>query len=79
MLRDEISRTFLFRGATYDKDDEMVLASIEIVHCDGCGIKIKGTVMKCKNCFDFDLCGECFQNKSEMHFQGNHTFIAEST
>jgi len=38
------------------------------VVCDGCGAHpIVGPRFKCKTCPDFDLCGECYARKGELH------------
>ncbi len=51
----------------------------EVVHCDGCQSVIEETVMKCSNCFDFDLCMECYNNNNmaKKHFSGKHRFVVE--
>ncbi|KAG2393443.1 hypothetical protein C9374_006974 [Naegleria lovaniensis] len=46
--------------------------------CDGCQIKDwMGKRYKCKDCDNFDLCEDCYNNPSirEQHFSGNHTFM----
>merc|ERR1719498_2212266 len=48
------------------------MPKIPLVHenitCDGCNKKpIQGLRFKCKDCPDYDLCAECFTNKSSIH------------
>ncbi|KAF4727937.1 hypothetical protein FOZ62_008492 [Perkinsus olseni] len=44
------------------------------VDCDGCGSKpIVGPRFKCQVC-DYDLCGECYPNKSNLHAE-LHDFV----
>ncbi len=49
----------------------------EVVHCDGCHKVIDSVVMKCTDCFDFDLCKDCYSVLAKDHFSGTHTFIVE--
>mmetsp|Transcript_2878 Transcript_2878/g.3262 ORF Transcript_2878/g.3262 Transcript_2878/m.3262 type:complete len:536 (+) Transcript_2878:104-1711(+) len=80
-------RIFLFPGASIHKEnDERVndedsssdnVQCKEVVHCDECHNVIENGVMKCIDCFDYDLCGKCFVVASRDHFDGNHKFIAE--
>jgi len=76
------NRTFLFPGALYHAIDQPSTshhpATPVAVHCNHCNLLITGTIMKCTDCFDFDLCMECFPLYSKHHFQGNHTFVAEN-
>ncbi|EER13520.1 hypothetical protein Pmar_PMAR000107 [Perkinsus marinus ATCC 50983] len=44
------------------------------VECDGCGVNpIVGPRFKCQVC-DYDLCGECYPNKSTIHAE-SHDFV----
>lgn len=75
-------RTLLFPGAIVkDKSIEISNQSIEyaeVAHCDGCQNIIQGTIMKCVNCFDFDLCKECYHPIAiKRHYGGTHTFVEE--
>jgi hypothetical protein len=74
--------TFLFPGAVLDEnkerghrkgspDDEE--EQIVTIHCDGCNNEIISS-MKCDQCFDYDLCGDCFPGISKTHFRGKHSF-----
>lgn len=63
---------------------------VEVVHCDECGKQIhcdnrkshyddSCAVMKCVECFDYDLCVDCWK-KPEIrtnHFGGTHIFVRE--
>jgi NAD-dependent SIR2 family protein deacetylase len=70
-------RLFLFPGAIVTGTDDDDLTYTEIAHCDGCGSKINGTIRKCIECFDFDLCHLCYPDLLESHFGGSHTFLVE--
>jgi len=72
-------RVFLFPGAqpVSLENDEDDISYHEVVHCDGCNSKIEGTVRKCINCFDYDLCEDCFASVSKSHFSGEHSFMSE--
>ena len=61
--------------ANNDESSEMMLK--EVVHCDGCHRVIEGLVMKCTDCFDFDLCEDCYPVVSKDHFSGCHKFVTE--
>ncbi|KAK7092216.1 uncharacterized protein [Littorina saxatilis] len=37
------------------------------VGCDGCDGKVRGIRHKCKVCFDYDLCEDCFAKKKHSH------------
>lgn len=69
-------RVFLFPGASRG-DDISEYSYREIAHCDGCSNLIRGTVHKCRSCFDYDLCSDCYPKLSKMHFNGEHTFSSE--
>jgi hypothetical protein len=71
-------RVFLFPGAEAPTGSEEV-AFREIAHCDGCSKRIIGTIRKCVECFDYDLCQECYPKVSKMHYEGNHQFIDEAS
>lgn len=76
-------RVLLFPGAlasnkhgnSADSDDEPIHQ--EIAHCDGCSNEIVGVIKKCIDCFDYDLCSDCFPTLSKTHFAGNHSFEAD--
>ncbi|GKY99221.1 hypothetical protein MPSEU_000877500 [Mayamaea pseudoterrestris] len=71
-------RIFLFPGAQPpSNDDESVLTYREVAQCDGCSVRIEGTIHKCVNCFDYDLCAICFPTLSKMHGDGIHHFVQE--
>ena len=67
-------------GGRGDSDSESSY-SREVARCDGCGKEIKGegVIMKCQDCFDFDLCRKCYDSRkvAESHFDGKHTFVEE--
>lgn len=68
-------RVLLFPGALSSKDDSSEeVAYQEIVHCDGCSKRILGTIHKCIDCFDYDLCQTCYPKLSKYHFEGKHSF-----
>lgn len=53
--------------------DEEDLRKHHGVTCDGCGANpLKGPRFRCAVCPDYDLCGECFAQKSRVH--GEHEF-----
>lgn len=83
-----LANTFLFPGAVLDDSKEEFNSSIiddkeegeeredeymGIIHCDGCNNKILAS-MKCNQCFDYDLCYDCYPSISKKHFRGKHTF-----
>ena len=72
-------RVFLFPGAVVEMETDSDSAVIykEVAHCDGCQELIEGAIMKCTDCFDYDLCLTCYPLLSKKHFQGKHTFVAE--
>ena len=83
-------RIFVYSGASLEignKSDNSIVAENddssteivfkEVVHCDGCHKVIEDIVMKCTDCFDFDLCNDCYTTISQEHFSGCHKFIAE--
>jgi len=85
------TRTLIFHGALIcddlsvdgskegkDLDGKVMQELNELILCDGCSMKLSGkTIMRCTECFDFDLCLHCFQLKSKMHFGGKHIFTKE--
>lgn len=73
-----MERVILFPGAKLDVpiDDEDIMYH-EVVNCDGCYKVIKGNIMRCSTCFDFDLCAKCHSKLSETHFDGSHKFLVE--
>ena len=88
--RHPADRVLLFPGAVIpkqgktgggDDSDSESSYSREVARCDGCGKEIKGEgpIMKCQDCFDFDLCRKCYESKkvAESHFDGKHTFVEE--
>lgn len=75
-LTDVVGRSYFFPGAVIVSLDEDNYKE-EIVNCDGCGKKIATNVMKCTQCFDFDLCSKCFPNVSKKHYRGRHKFKSE--
>lgn len=87
LFRHPHDRIFLYPGAilntidmnTDDDAESTEITFQEVVHCDGCHKVIKNVVMKCKDCFDFDLCQDCFETVSKVHFSGCHKFIAEES
>ncbi len=71
-------RVLLFPGALASKDDSSSEVTYrEVAHCDGCSVRICGVIKKCVNCFDFDLCANCFPTLSKTHFGGTHNFSTE--
>lgn len=78
-------RVFLFPGAESSKvdnddDDDVSSADVtfhEVAHCDGCSGRIYGTIQKCVECFDYDLCQDCYPSLSKSHCNGEHVFQAE--
>ena len=80
LYNQPLDRILLFPGAILEDEDGPVTNDeehIEVALCDGCGEKIIGTVMNCKDCFDYDLCLSCFPALSQQHEGGRHTFIKE--
>ena len=82
-------RVFLFPGAQPvkgsgygdDEDEEDGNSEVtfrEVAHCDGCTKRIVGTIMKCNQCFDYDLCQKCFPKLSKTHCNGEHMFAMEA-
>lgn len=69
------------KGNSYGDDGEEDANSEvtfrEIAHCDGCSKRIIGTIQKCVECFDYDLCQRCFPKLSKTHYDGAHAFAAE--
>ena len=80
LLNHPIDRILLFPGAKLEAqkdDDDDVTVYHEVVHCDECHDVIKDIIMKCLNCFDFDLCKKCHKKTASKHFEGKHKFISE--
>ena len=84
--RHPSNRVLLFPGAMIPTegsgnagaDSDSDASYREVAQCDGCQKEIKGGIMKCQQCFDFDLCKKCYNSKlPEMHFEGRHTFVEE--
>ena len=71
-------RVFLFPGAAppSSESDNSGAEFQEVAICDGCSKEITGTIHKCAQCFDYDLCGKCFGNAKlrKKHHGGKHTF-----
>ena len=69
------------KGSSYgddgDEDANSEVTFREIAHCDGCSKRIVGTIHKCVECFDYDLCQRCFPKLSKTHYKGEHAFAAE--
>jgi len=78
-----VKRTLLFPGAIIEDqniatNDRSDVSYAEVAHCDGCQNIIRGAIMKCVDCFDFDLCDECYcPAVREKHYRGTHTFVKE--
>jgi hypothetical protein len=71
-------RLFLFPGAQPpSNDDESVLTYREVAQCDGCSVRIDGTIHKCVECFDYDLCAACYPTLYRTHGDGKHQFVEE--
>lgn len=79
---DTFDNTFVFPGAVLDEKNERgstmgisdeEVEQAETILCDGCNDEIIAS-MKCNQCFDYDLCGNCFPRVSKTHFRGNHSF-----
>lgn len=60
-----------------DDDEKSEVIFREVAHCDGCTKRIGGTIQKCVDCFDYDLCQKCFPKLSKSHYNGEHMFAAE--
>jgi hypothetical protein len=69
-------RVFLFPGASRG-DDASEYTYREIARCDGCSDQISGTIRKCVQCFDYDLCETCYPKLSKSHHNGGHKFSTE--
>jgi len=83
-IQNAKNRILLFPGAIIDdeysigKNQSDVVSCTEVAHCDGCQDIIKGNIMKCVDCFDFDLCEKCYHPVViDEHCKGTHTFIVE--
>lgn len=63
-------------GGEEDENSEVTFR--EVAHCDGCSQRIVGTILKCVDCFDYDLCQDCHPKLSKLHFGGTHVFAAEA-
>jgi hypothetical protein len=70
-------RILLFPGAMLAPDDDN-LTYTEVAHCDGCTLEIKGSIRKCVQCFDYDLCRSCYPKLSKVHHNGKHKFRLEN-
>jgi hypothetical protein len=47
-------RVFLFPGAVPSSgEDRSKVIFTEVAHCDGCQNRIRGTIQKCIDCFDY--------------------------
>ena len=51
----------------------------EIIYCNACDAVVQGDAMKCCDCFDYDLCLDCYPTQSKVHFAGTHRFVMETT
>jgi len=71
-------RVFLFPGAQAPTGTAEEIAYREIAHCDGCSVRIAGTIRKCSSCFDYDLCQQCYPILSTTHYNGTHHFAVEA-
>lgn len=69
-------RIFLFPGAMHRSDNDE-LTYTEVANCDGCEEEISGSIYKCVQCFDYDLCETCYPALSKTHHDGSHTFAIE--
>jgi len=86
--RNIIERTLLFHGAQIPEievkaSSNSILDTLKCdqkIYCDACQQQIlPGTkVMKCLKCFNFDLCFNCYSQKSKTHFNGKHRFIEDT-
>jgi len=82
-------RVVLFPGAAPTKgngygddgheDEASAVSFHEVAHCDGCSKRIAGTIHKCVDCFDYELCKRCYPKLSKSHFNGEHAFSDEPT
>lgn len=70
-------RVLLFPGALGSQDVATSAVYSEVAHCDGCSKQIRGVIMKCAVCFDYDLCSKCYPLMSKQHFGGEHFFTLE--
>ena len=64
-------------GDDRDEDENSEVTFREVAHCDGCTKRIVGTIQKCVDCFDYDLCQKCYPKLSKSHCNGEHVFAAE--
>lgn len=71
-------RVFLFPGAQAPTETADEIAYREIAQCDGCSVRIVGTIRKCSSCFDYDLCQDCYPLLSKTHYNGEHHFASEA-
>ncbi len=81
LLNHPAERVLLFPGAVLEaeknEDEDDATKYHEIIHCDECNQIIKGVVMKCVNCFDYDLCKKCYGKVAHNHYGGKHKFVEE--
>ena len=77
LFKHPADRVLLFTGAKLEAQQSEELSYHEIVHCDECHQIIKGAIMKCADCFDYDLCKTCHSSVAKKHHDGKHKFILE--
>jgi len=63
-----------------DDDDAFPMSEMEMhigVSCDGCGAgpPLRGPVMKCGDCEDFDLCMNCYHERGRLRHPRSHRFF----
>merc|ERR1711939_853607 len=65
-----------------DEEDEDEVTQVHLrVSCDGCGQgpPLRGVVMKCMDCDDFDFCGRCYQQRDRYDHPVTHHFRPRRT